>query len=180
MDRYIETAPNVFALWIGQPINNVQHPTNILDIWSPMDLTALGLILPAAADPVPDGKVIVSTSVQRGGDGAVKYINALADAPPPVLRVSIHAVGNFRVQDMDVSGIETAVNLSAALWMDSGSYLILFSDPLPDANYVASAYSSSGSACVSEKSAEYLMVNVVNESGPFDPSEFSVQVIRVQ
>jgi hypothetical protein len=78
---YLE-ANNTFTRWSGEPINDARHPLAIEQAWSDEELAAIGLYKPADADPVPEGKVIASTSVERV-NGVVKYVNALEDAPPP-------------------------------------------------------------------------------------------------
>ena len=78
---YIET-PEAFVPWTGQPVNGVRHPTNIEDVWTDEEIAAAGLFKPADADPVPEGKVVVSAEVQRV-NGVVKYVNTLADVPAP-------------------------------------------------------------------------------------------------
>lgn len=80
---YLETASG-FQPWAGEAIDGVRHPRVIESAWSDEDLAAIGLYKPAEADPVPEGKVIVSTDVERVG-GVVKYVHVLEDAPlPPI------------------------------------------------------------------------------------------------
>ena len=79
MVAYLETDTG-FDLWAGQEIDGVMHPRNIDTLWSDADLNAIGLFRPAEADPVPEGKRVVSTSVQRV-NGAVKYVHELEDLP---------------------------------------------------------------------------------------------------
>lgn len=81
MTLYLETAAG-FQPWAGEAIDGVRHPLVIEQVWSAQDLAAIGLYKPAAADPVPEGKIIVSTSVERV-EGVVKYVHALEDAPLP-------------------------------------------------------------------------------------------------
>ena len=77
---YRETYPDTFEPWRGEPIDDIRHPLVIETAWSETELADIGLYEPAAADPVPDGKVIVSTSVQRV-EGVVKWVNVLEDIP---------------------------------------------------------------------------------------------------
>lgn len=73
-----------FAAWQGDPINGVRYPLSISG-WSAADLEAIGLWrddMIAPADPVPEGKVVLSRSVQRVG-GVVQWLQVLGDAPEP-------------------------------------------------------------------------------------------------
>jgi hypothetical protein len=79
---------NTFTPWSGEPINDARHPLSIEQVWSDEDLAAIGLYKPTDADPVPEGKVIASTSVERV-NGVVKYVNTLEDAPPPPVPESV-------------------------------------------------------------------------------------------
>lgn len=111
-----------------------------------------------------------------------EYDAMFPDVPPlaTVYTPVIYAVGNFAVADMDISGIDTAVNFSAAVWMDVGVYLVLFSETQANTQYLAKAYSGTSQALVVEKGEDYLIINASNASGPYDPAEFSLEVIRVQ
>lgn len=77
---YKETFLDVFVEWKGESILGTKHPINIEDLWTPEDLAAKRLYKPADADPVPAGKMVTATTVQRVG-GVVKYVNTLVDAP---------------------------------------------------------------------------------------------------
>lgn len=81
MTLYLETSGD-FIPWRGERIDGVLHPLSIETSWSSSDLEALDLFLPAQADPVPQGKAVTSTSVQRVG-GVVKFVHDLTDLPPP-------------------------------------------------------------------------------------------------
>ncbi len=70
-----------FVPWSGEPIDGILHPRDIGRLWSAAELEAVGLYAPAEAAPVPDGKRVTSTSVQRV-EGAVRYVHALEDIPP--------------------------------------------------------------------------------------------------
>ncbi|PWE52251.1 hypothetical protein DEM27_31890 [Metarhizobium album] len=95
MTLYHEQEPDIFVAWRGQPIPKliepeegeayedlVTLPLSIEYSWSDDELSEVSLYRPAPADPVPGGKVVASTSVQRV-DGVVKFVDMLADAPPP-------------------------------------------------------------------------------------------------
>lgn len=88
MTLYLEQPADIFSPWHGEPINGVTHPRDIEQLWPTADLAAIGLYAPAAADDVPAGKIVTSTSVSRVG-GLVRYVNELADAPPAPVPASI-------------------------------------------------------------------------------------------
>lgn len=82
MTLYNET--NAFNTWEGEPVNDVRYPLAISG-WPAADLEAIGLWrddMIAPADLVPEGKIVISRSIQRVG-GIVKWVNELADAPDP-------------------------------------------------------------------------------------------------
>lgn len=80
MALYRENPPNVFRLWAGEKIGGVSHPPEIETAWSAEELEALKLFIPAAADPVPEGKESTGLSVKRVA-GVVRYVHDLIDAP---------------------------------------------------------------------------------------------------
>ena len=78
-------APGPFPVWAGEPIDGVRNQREIEQLWSAADLEAVGLWrddMIAAAVPVPDGKQVTSTNVQRV-EGVVRYVNTLVDVPRP-------------------------------------------------------------------------------------------------
>lgn len=78
-------APGPFPVWAGEPIGGVLYQREIGQLWSAADLEAVGLWrdgMIAAAVPVPNGKQITSTTVQRV-EGVVRYVNTLVDVPRP-------------------------------------------------------------------------------------------------
>jgi len=78
---YLETSPNTFSEWTGQPISGVLHPRNIEQLWSAADLAKVGLYAPSTP-AVPEGKIVTGQTVQRV-NGAVTWVYTLDDAPPP-------------------------------------------------------------------------------------------------
>lgn len=79
---YRENPTDVFTLWLGAPINGIQHPSEIAEKWTANQLASIGLYEAAPADAIPANKVVASTSVKRVS-GVVKYVNILEDAPRP-------------------------------------------------------------------------------------------------
>lgn len=78
---YIETQEG-FDPWNGAPINGRKHALSIERDWTPQELAALNLYVPAEADPIPEGKFATETKVQRIG-GVVKFVHTLEDIPAP-------------------------------------------------------------------------------------------------
>lgn len=82
MTLFLENPVDTFTAWRGDKIGGISHPTNIEKLWSPNDLSAIGLFLPEDADQVPDGSRIVSRSVHRVY-GVVKFVNLIEVIPDP-------------------------------------------------------------------------------------------------
>lgn len=80
---YKETFLDTFVPWKGESILGTKHPLNIEELWTPAELAAKRLYVPADADPVPAGKIITDTTVQRVG-GVAKYVYTLIDGPTQV------------------------------------------------------------------------------------------------
>lgn len=78
---YLETQEG-FSPWTGGAISGVVYPRAIEQHWTPQELAALNLYAPAEADPIPEGKRVVSTAVQRVS-GVVKFVHTLEDIPAP-------------------------------------------------------------------------------------------------
>lgn len=91
MTLYLETLDG-FVVWTGQPIGDgedaVCHPLHIEQLWSAGALADWGLYVPAEADPVPEGKVVTETHVERVGE-VVQFVHTLEDAPPPTVPQSV-------------------------------------------------------------------------------------------
>jgi len=81
MTLYLKQGGNAVP-WTGQPIEAVQYPLTIETLWTDAELSAIGLFKPLDPDPIPDGKIEVSRSVQLVY-GAVKWVIAYEDAAPP-------------------------------------------------------------------------------------------------
>lgn len=87
MTLYLETLDG-FVVWTGQPIGEgedaVCHPLHIEQLWSAGQLADWGLYVPVEADPVPEGKVVTETRVERIGE-VVKFVHTLAELPDPTV-----------------------------------------------------------------------------------------------
>lgn len=97
-------------------------------------------------------------------------------APAPYL----WGVGQFGISPGEITGIETSVKFLAGLYLDVGLYYLYFSETLPDTSYLAKAYDAATVVRVSEKGTDYIAVSATDAGGaPVDPSEISVEIIRV-
>jgi len=183
MTLYLET-PSGFVAWNGQPIGEgedaICHPLHIEQLWSAVDLAGVGLYLPAAADAVPEGKIVTGTSVDRVG-GAVKFVHALADAPVYVPSTPhIFAMGRFSVGDWEIGAISATMGIAGATMMDIGVYWIDFAEAQPNDDYIAIASDRDKSVTVTERYPEFCVVECMDMLGDrADPAEFVIQLTRV-
>lgn len=141
MTLYFETESNVFHRWSGEPIDEIQHPRIIEQVWSEPELEAVGLFKPAPADPAPEGKIVIETSIQRI-DGVVKFVHTLEDAPAPstdpadypLLPWQFKAMVDYLGKDIAIRDaialIEDPLKRAASLsrYLNASSYE--FNDPL--------------------------------------------------
>jgi hypothetical protein len=124
----------VFEPWnSSEPIGNFRYPSNIEQLWGAPALAAIGLYAPVGSDPVPDGKIVTGTTVQRVNN-VVKFVNTLADAPvltpsdTPLtmrqLRLGLLLIGGFSVsfiQDAITAIPDTTQRGIAQIWYDETS-----------------------------------------------------------
>lgn len=144
---YLESTDG-FTPWAGEAIDDVRHPLIIESVWSGEELAAIGLYKPAAADPVPDGKVIASTSVERVG-GVVTFVNVLEDAPAPstdpadypLLPWQFKAMVMYLDGDADIraaiGSIPDAMQRAASMSRYDNASFYNYSDPLMQQTRVA-------------------------------------------
>ena len=102
------------------------------------------------------------------------------EGPPPA--PLLYAVGLFSVADGDITGIDVASKIAAALWLNVGLYYVFFAETLPDARYIARAHTDQDDIRmrVIEKDCDYLVLTAADaSSAPVDPGEFSLEIIRV-
>lgn len=129
---YLETSGG-FTPWNGEPIDGILHPRDIEQKWSAAELAAAGLYAPEPADPVPEGKIVTGTTVQRVG-GVVKFVHTLEDAPAPTpddvplsmrqLRLGLLLVGGFPatfIQDTIASIPDPTERAVAQIWYEETS-----------------------------------------------------------
>jgi hypothetical protein len=77
MTLYLKTIGGYVA-WAGEPIDDVRHPLGIETAWTAEELATIGLYVPAAADPVPEGKVSMGMTVEDVA-GVPTYVHQLRD-----------------------------------------------------------------------------------------------------
>lgn len=183
MTLYLET-PSGFVVWTGQPIGEgddaVCHPLHIEQLWSAGALADWGLYVPAEADPVPEGKVITATTVERVGE-VVQFVHVLADAPVYVPSTPrIFAMGRFSVAEWEISAISATMGIAGATLMDTGVYWIDFAEPQPNTDYIAIASDREKSVTVTERYESFCVVECTDLAGlPANPSEFVIQLTKV-
>ena len=90
------------------------------------------------------------------------------------------ATGVFAIADGMMSGMETAVGISAAFAMGPGSYWIFFTETQPNLAYSYNVSASSGQINVTTRDTSFIEVTATDGGVPTDPVEISIQVARVQ
>jgi hypothetical protein len=93
----------------------------------------------------------------------------------------VAAAYDLTIADGDVANIAGIFNLIAALYLDVGSYMLLFAEPQPDTDYFPIINGGAPSMRCVEKGADYLLIeakDAVNGSA-VDPVSFSVEVKRI-
>jgi hypothetical protein len=184
MSLYLENPPNTFSLWSGErlPTNGALYPVGVENSWSTSDLNEIKLFKPADAVPVPAGKTVVSTTVQRVS-GLVRYVNTLVNTPtpepilagPPVLRAS--ALG-LKVIGEDFEGVSNAFNTGGIIYLDVGQYLMFFMEPIAEP-YVPIFITDGPHSVSSPTNDEYSMSIEVKLGDEFaDPNNLSIQVYQ--
>lgn len=68
--------------WQGEIIDDVRHSLGSLMTWSDEALAVIGLYKVRDADPVPEGKIVLSRNIDLI-DGVPKYVNVLGDPVVP-------------------------------------------------------------------------------------------------
>lgn len=144
---YLET-PSGFEAWAGQAIDGVLHPLTIEQHWATPELAAIGLCKPADAVPVPEGKVVASTGVQRIG-GVVKFVHVLEDAPPPStnpadypllpwqFKAMVMYLGKDAAIRIEINKITDSLQRAAAMARYEHASAYVYTDPMMQAMRIA-------------------------------------------
>lgn len=98
--------------------------------------------------------------------------------PEPTPRLV--ATGVFKINDGVMTGMETAVGISAAFPIAPGLYWIFFTDIQPNLSYSYTINASSGQINVTSRDIMYIEITATDNGVPTDPVEISVQVARVK
>lgn len=104
---------NTAVAWAGEPINDVRHPLSIENLWTENQLNEVGLYKLVAADAIPDGKEVVSSTISIV-NGRPKRVNTLQDIPALnpadyVLTARQIRLGLIR-NNVALSVVQTAIN----------------------------------------------------------------------
>lgn len=131
------------------------------------------------------GKVLYNGELIDAEDGFEEQAAIDQSSGPPVTvpasQPSIAAIAALQVNlvDNSVSGIETAVGLSMAFAIDTGVFLVFFTEPQPDMNYIWNVGASSGVINVVSRDLTSMELRAYDGGVPTNPSEISIQVFRV-
>lgn len=136
-------AHNDYAPYNGEVVNDIRLPGNIEQVWDEDNLIEVGLwphSRIAAADPVPDGKIIVSTHIEEI-DGVPTFVNELADAPPPQpntspLSLQTVACASLTVENGELLGMERSQGLVMAFMPDPDTAWLFFEEEQEDVDYI--------------------------------------------
>lgn len=93
----------------------------------------------------------------------------------------VAAAYDLTIAGGDVSNIGGIFNLIAALYLDVGQYMLLFTEPQPDIDYFPIISGGAPSMQCTERATDYLIIeakDAVNGSA-VDPPQFSVEVKRI-
>jgi hypothetical protein len=136
-------AHNDYAPYNGEVVNDIRLPGNVEQVWDDDELIGVGLwphSRIAASDPVPAGKIIVSTHIEEI-DGVPTFVNELEDAPPPLPNtspLSLHTVAcaALTVENGEIYGMERSIGLVMAFMLDADTAWLFFEEPQPDTDYI--------------------------------------------
>ena len=108
---------------------------------------------------------------------------AAANAPGPILRPELFAIGQVKTDGVEVSSIAISAALSGAFLLDTGELWCFFSEAQADTEYIVLAYdSNSVRAFVNDedKFTEYFVIRITDFDGvPTNPSSINFEVKRV-
>lgn len=101
---------NTAVEWKGEAIDSILHPTIIEVFWTEQQLNEIGLYKLVSADAVPEGKKVVSSSIEVV-DGRPKTVNTLEDISPADYSLTARQLrlGLIR-NNVSLSTVQTAIN----------------------------------------------------------------------
>lgn len=92
------------------------------------------------------------------------------------------ASGGFTVTgvwpDTYIDGVVAAAGIAMVFPIGPGQYWAIFNEPQPDLSYAVYTSASGGQINVTERTLDYIELCVKDGGVPFDPSEFSVNIVR--
>lgn len=163
--------------WFTLPDGSIASPAQ--DGWTNGECR-LATIAPA--DAVPEGKRVVSTSVELV-DGEPKYVHELEDetAPPlPSIPTVVAGVYGVEVHEGYIGPIGAGAKISAGLYMDVGEYILFFDEDQPDENFFVRAWDAEAQLRCTYKDAWSIAISACdNAKNPVDPEFINVEIIRV-
>ena len=182
MTIYRDAESGPFPVWRGEAIDGVCHPRNIEQRWSAHELEAVGLWrddMIAAADPVPEGKVIMATTVERVGE-VVQFVHTLEDAPVYVPETpQLYALATMTIADEAVAAIVPSTQLAGGFRLDTGIYWVFFAEPQPTTDYQVLCFNHASKVYVSERYEDYFVITAEADGVPTDPGNICIQITRV-
>ncbi|MFC2252500.1 hypothetical protein ACETRX_22885 [Labrys portucalensis] len=117
--------------WRGEPIDDVQHPSIIEQLWSAEELAAVDLAIPLPFD-VPPGQVTVGAPrYVETGDGRVQTVYDIEDAPPPPVPEDLSRWQFFAAAAL--AGVISQQEAEDAITGPLPAPFVAFIDTLPEA-----------------------------------------------
>jgi hypothetical protein len=102
----------------------------------------------------------------------------LSAQPVPRLVASGVFAVNGSWPDSYIESVGAASGISAVFPIDVGIYWLFFNEPQPDLAFAVYASSSAGQVNIPTRTIDYIELWVKDGTAPFDPLEFSVNIVR--
>ncbi len=140
------------------------------DTLARLDLTIEELLAECAAFGI-------CLSPAQSPSSAMAAVHEEAVASQPKI---VAAAMSVTIDGGDVSALDGAFNIAAALYLGPGQFMLLLYNPLPDANYYVVAQGDLVACQPVERAPDYFTLETRNGSGDLaDPSRLCVQVYKV-
>lgn len=185
MALYLETSTGVFELYTGEQLVGTgksrgrQNAAALESLWTESALSSISLYQPVEADPVPEGKLIASTSVKRV-DGVVKYVHALEDEPVYTPETpQLYALATMTIADGAVASIVPSAQLAGGFRLDTGVYWVFFAEIQQNTNYQVLCFNHAARVYVSERYEDFFVITAEADGVPTDPGNICIQITRV-
>lgn len=116
-------------------------------------------------------------------DDDAEVIAFLAPPNPPPLAVPpvlVAAALNINVADNDITGIEGMFNIAGAVYLDVGTYMLVFTESQLDDAYFAIITGAPAAAMTSRATDVFVIETFASIGGEhIDPPQTSVQIYRI-